>query len=100
MTRADSGGQLQRPSSRAQVGICRRRHGTAHLTGELIKRGRKLGGRKVTDSASFCTAALETARVNVVPGSAFGDAGAVTLFVAAADKSERTRRRHVVITDG
>src|SRR4029077_18166917 len=29
--------------------------------------GRTLGGRKVTDSASFCTAALETAHVNVVP---------------------------------
>jgi aspartate aminotransferase len=45
--------------------------------------GRTLGGRKVTDSASFCTAALETAHVNVVPGSAFGAEGYVRLSYAA-----------------
>src|SRR5207244_7949001 len=29
--------------------------------------GRTLGGRKVTDSATFCQAALETAHVNLAP---------------------------------
>jgi aspartate aminotransferase len=46
--------------------------------------GRTLGGRHVTDSASFCTAALETAHVNVVPGSAFGAEGYVRLSYAAS----------------
>ncbi len=46
--------------------------------------GRTLGGRKVTDSASFCTAALETAHVNVVPGSAFGAEGYVRLSYATS----------------
>jgi aspartate aminotransferase len=46
--------------------------------------GRTLGGRKVTDSASFCTAALETAHLNVVPGSAFGAEGYVRLSYAAS----------------
>jgi aspartate aminotransferase len=46
--------------------------------------GRTLGGRKVTDSASFCSAALETAHVNVVPGSAFGAEGYVRLSYAAS----------------
>jgi aspartate aminotransferase len=46
--------------------------------------GRTLGGRKVTDSASFCTAALETAGVNVVPGSAFGAEGYVRLSYATS----------------
>src|SRR5205807_8583156 len=44
--------------------------------------GRTLGGRKVTDSVSFCTAALETAHVNVVPGSAFGAEGYARLSYA------------------
>ena len=46
--------------------------------------GRTLGGRKVTDSASFCSAALETANVNVVPGSAFGAEGYVRLSYATS----------------
>src|SRR5207244_4180855 len=33
--------------------------------------GRTLAGRKVTDSASFCQAALEAAHVNLVAGAAF-----------------------------
>jgi aspartate aminotransferase len=46
--------------------------------------GRTLGGRKVTDSVSFCAAALETAHVNVVPGSAFGAEGYVRLSYATS----------------
>jgi aspartate aminotransferase len=45
--------------------------------------GRTLGSRKVTDSASFCSAALETVHVNVVPGSAFGAEGFARLSFAA-----------------
>jgi aspartate aminotransferase len=46
--------------------------------------GRTLGGRKVTDSATFCQAALETAQVNLVPGSAFGAEGYVRLSFATS----------------
>jgi aspartate aminotransferase len=46
--------------------------------------GRKLGGRQVTDSAGFCQAALESAHVNLVPGSAFGAEGYVRLSFAAS----------------
>jgi aspartate aminotransferase len=46
--------------------------------------GRTLGGRKVTDSATFCQAALEVAHVNLVPGSAFGAEGYVRLSFAAS----------------
>jgi aspartate aminotransferase len=46
--------------------------------------GRTLGGRKVTDSAGFCQAALEAAHVNLVPGSAFGAEGYVRLSFAAS----------------
>jgi aspartate aminotransferase len=46
--------------------------------------GRTLGGRKVTDSATFCQAALESAHVNLVPGSAFGAEGYVRLSFAAS----------------
>ena len=46
--------------------------------------GRTLGGRKVTDSASFCQAALESAHVNLVQGSAFGAEGFVRLSFAAS----------------
>jgi aspartate aminotransferase len=46
--------------------------------------GRVLGGRKVTDSASFCQAALEIAHVNLVPGSAFGAEGYVRLSFATS----------------
>jgi aspartate aminotransferase len=46
--------------------------------------GRTLGGRRVTDSAGFCQAALESAHVNLVPGSAFGAEGYVRLSFAAS----------------
>ena len=46
--------------------------------------GRTLGGKKVTDSAGFCQAALESAHVNLVPGSAFGAEGYVRLSFAAS----------------
>jgi aspartate aminotransferase len=46
--------------------------------------GRTLGGKKVTDSASFCMAALETAHVCIVPGSAFGAEGYARLSYAAS----------------
>ena len=46
--------------------------------------GRTLGGRKVADSAGFCLGALETAHVNLVPGSAFGAEGFVRMSYAAA----------------
>jgi aspartate aminotransferase len=45
---------------------------------------RPLGGRTAKDSASFCTAALEVAHVNLVPGSAFGAEGYVRLSFAAS----------------
>lgn len=46
--------------------------------------GRSLQGRKITDSASFCQAALETGHVGLVPGSAFGYEGYVRLSFAAS----------------
>jgi aspartate aminotransferase len=46
--------------------------------------GRILGGRKVTDSATFCQAALEIGHVSVVPGAAFGAEGYVRLSYAAS----------------
>ena len=46
--------------------------------------GRTLGGRKVTDSTSFCLAALESAQVNLVTGTAFGAEGFVRLSYAAS----------------
>jgi aspartate aminotransferase len=46
--------------------------------------GRTLGGHKVSNSAEFCRAALETAHVNLVPGSAFGAEGYVRLSYAAS----------------
>jgi len=46
--------------------------------------GRTLGGKKVTDSTSFCQAALETAHVNLVPGAAFGAEGYVRLSFATS----------------
>ncbi len=46
--------------------------------------GKKLAGRPVTDSASFCQIALEAAHVNMVPGSAFGAEGFVRLSFAAS----------------
>src|SRR5947208_800292 len=41
--------------------------------------GRTLAGKKITNSAEFCQAALEAAHVNLVPGSAFGAEGYVRL---------------------
>jgi aspartate aminotransferase len=46
--------------------------------------GRTLAGRNVTDSTSFCLAALECAHVNVVPGAAFGAEGYVRMSYAAS----------------
>jgi aspartate aminotransferase len=46
--------------------------------------GRTLGGKKVTDSQSFCQAALESGHVNLVPGSAFGAEGFVRLSFATS----------------
>jgi aspartate aminotransferase len=46
--------------------------------------GRTLTGRKVTDSNSFCLAALECAHVNLVTGAAFGADGFVRLSYAAS----------------
>ena len=44
--------------------------------------GKTIGGHKVTDSATFCRAALESAHVCLVPGSAFGTEGYVRLSFA------------------
>jgi len=46
--------------------------------------GKTLGGLKITDSASFCAAALEVAQVNLVQGSAFGMEGYVRLSFATS----------------
>jgi aspartate aminotransferase len=46
--------------------------------------GRTLAGKRVTTSASFCQVALESAHVNLVPGSAFGAEGYVRLSFAAS----------------
>jgi aspartate aminotransferase len=46
--------------------------------------GRTLAGRLVTDSLSFCQAALECAHVNMVAGAAFGAEGYVRLSYAAS----------------
>jgi aspartate aminotransferase len=46
--------------------------------------GRTLGGRKVTDSLTFCQAALESAHVNLVAGSAFGAEGYARLSFATS----------------
>jgi aspartate aminotransferase len=46
--------------------------------------GRALAGKKVTDSLSFCQVALESAHVNLVPGSAFGAEGYVRLSFATS----------------
>ena len=46
--------------------------------------GKALGGRKVTDSVSFCQAALDAVHVNLVPGSAFGAEGYVRLSFATS----------------
>lgn len=44
--------------------------------------GRSIGGATVSDSLGFCKACLETAHVNLVPGSAFGTEGFVRMSYA------------------
>lgn len=46
--------------------------------------GKTLMGKKITDSASFCSAALETVHVNLVQGSAFGAEGYARLSFATS----------------
>jgi aspartate aminotransferase len=46
--------------------------------------GKTLGGIKITDSASFCRAALESVHVSLVPGSAFGAEGYARLSFATS----------------
>ncbi|MCS6852713.1 MAG: pyridoxal phosphate-dependent aminotransferase [Gemmataceae bacterium] len=46
--------------------------------------GRTFGGRLVTDSVTFCQAALEAAHVNLVPGAFFGAEGFARLSFAAS----------------
>lgn len=46
--------------------------------------GKTLAGKKVTDSLTFCTAALEQAHVNLVAGSAFGAEGFARLSFATS----------------
>jgi len=46
--------------------------------------GRTLGGRRLTDSVSFCQAALEVGHVNLVPGAAFGTEGYARMSFAAS----------------
>jgi aspartate aminotransferase len=45
---------------------------------------RTLAGQKVTDSVTFCTAVLDGAHVNLVPGVAFGAEGYVRLSYATS----------------
>jgi aspartate aminotransferase len=46
--------------------------------------GRTLAGKRVTDSLGFCQVALESAHVNLVPGSAFGAEGYARLSFATS----------------
>jgi aspartate aminotransferase len=46
--------------------------------------GKPLGGVTVNDSLAFCKACLETAHVNLVPGSAFGAEGFVRMSYATS----------------
>lgn len=46
--------------------------------------GKTFGGQPVTDSMSFCTALLEQAHVNLVPGAAFGAEGFVRMSFATS----------------
>jgi aspartate aminotransferase len=46
--------------------------------------GKTFGDKRVTDSLSFCTALLEQAHVNLVPGSAFGAEGFVRMSFATS----------------
>jgi aspartate aminotransferase len=51
--------------------------------------GRTLGCKEVTDSTSFCAAALDAAQVNLVPGAAFGAEGYVRLSYATSREQIR-----------
>jgi aspartate aminotransferase len=46
--------------------------------------GKSFGGTAVTDSLTFCTALLEQAHVNLVPGVAFGAEGFVRMSFACS----------------
>jgi len=46
--------------------------------------GKAFAGKTVTDSLGFCTALLEQAHVNLVPGSAFGAEGFVRMSFATS----------------
>jgi aspartate aminotransferase len=46
--------------------------------------GKTIGGTPVADSLGFCKACLETAHVNLVPGSAFGAEGFVRMSYATS----------------
>src|SRR5262245_64737377 len=46
--------------------------------------GKTFGDKPVTDSLSFCTALLEQAHVNLVPGVAFGAEGFVRMSFATS----------------
>lgn len=46
--------------------------------------GKTFGGKKVTDSLTFCTALLEQSHVNLVPGAAFGADGFVRMSFATS----------------
>jgi aspartate aminotransferase len=52
--------------------------------------GRSFAGTPVTDSTGFCTACLEQAHVNLVPGSAFGSEGFVRMSFATDRKTIET----------
>jgi aspartate aminotransferase len=46
--------------------------------------GKSFGGKTIADSLGFCTALLEQAHVNLVPGSAFGAEGFVRMSFATS----------------
>lgn len=46
--------------------------------------GKTIGGKKINDSATFCSTALDDALVNLVPGSAFGLEGYARLSYSCA----------------
>ena len=48
--------------------------------------GKAPGGKKITDSSSFCDGALEGAHVCLVPGSAFGAEGFARLSFATSNE--------------
>jgi len=46
--------------------------------------GKTVGGLNITDDVAFCKGALETAHVNLVPGSAFGSPGSARMSYATS----------------